>query len=89
MLQGCAEDFGPSTPANVELKAGMDATQDLKVDSGFVKTAEPPCIADPIPEPPTRYTGDQISIDLKGDLTDFFKSIATISGIEVQVDSCL
>jgi len=34
----------------------------------------------------TTYTGQLMSIDLKGDLRDFFRSIATISGLELQVD---
>src|SRR5262245_14596225 len=34
VLQGCSEEFGLTTTASVELKAGVDATQDLKMEPG-------------------------------------------------------
>src|SRR5437867_412463 len=40
VLQGCAEEFGLTASTNVELKTGVNVTQDLKMESGFVKTAE-------------------------------------------------
>jgi hypothetical protein len=91
VIQGCAEEFGPSTLANVELKPGMDVTQDLTMGTGFVKTAEPSCSMDsttdaPIPHRPHEYSGEIMSFDLKGDVRDFFRSIALISGLELDVD---
>ena len=39
VIQGCAEEFGPSSPVNFELGAGMDLTQDVTMSAGFVRTA--------------------------------------------------
>jgi len=100
VMQGCAEEFGPSDPADVELKAGADATQDLKMNTGFVKTAEPSCAIDAIIQPPVstadvavarrrtrdEYTGQIMSIDLQGSLREFLQSIASISGLDVIMD---
>src|SRR5262245_36923577 len=49
VLQGCAEEIGLTSSTNVELKPGADVTQDLKMESGFVRTAEPVCIMDSPP----------------------------------------
>src|SRR5262249_43913668 len=35
------------------------------------------------------YDGQLVSLDLKGDLRDFFQSIARISGIDFRVDSSI
>ena len=101
VLQGCTEEFGPSAVANVELKAGMDVTQDLKIDGPFVKTAEPACDPHAIhlqpsvvtagvsslgSRPPHQYTGELISIDMKADIRDFIQYITAISGFEIDLD---
>jgi len=94
VIQGCSEESGPSTAANVELKAGMEVTRDLTMSSGFVKTADPSCFVDstadsPIPRPVHHYTGASMSIDLKGDIKDFFQSIAAISGLQFDVEPAI
>jgi hypothetical protein len=70
----------------VELAAGMDAKQDLTIEPGFVRTAELICGVDPPPRGSHQYTGQTISFDLQGDIRDFFRRIASISGLEVAVD---
>src|SRR5262249_52008720 len=93
VMQGCSEEFGPSRPEKVELKAGMDATQDLTAPAGFVKTIEPVCGIDSTadspstPPPPHEYTGKLMSVDIKGDAKEFFRSVALVSGLEVNVDA--
>jgi hypothetical protein len=92
MMQGCSDQFGPSASATVDLKAGMEVTQDLPMSRDVPKTAER-CI-DLIGEPstprgPHEYTGDLMSFDGKGDVRDFFRSIAQISGVEINVDASI
>jgi len=87
VLQACSEDFGPSASASVELVAGKDAIQDLTTEPGFVRTAEPICGMEPQAAREThRYSGAIMSIDLQGDLKDFFLRIASISGLELDVN---
>jgi hypothetical protein len=91
LMQACSSQFGPSTSATVELKAGMAASQDLPVSNDFPNgVSDFSCedsAFDPLGPPgPHEYTGVPLSFDLKGDPKDFFRSIARISGIEVDVD---
>src|SRR5262245_7901109 len=62
VIQGCAEAFGPSAPANVELKAGMHVTQDLTfATTDSLNATAPSClesIADAAnPSRAREYTG--------------------------------
>jgi hypothetical protein len=85
VLQACSEEFGLSAAANVELAAGTDAKQDLTTEPGFVKTVEPVCVMEP-PRDTRRYFGAIISIDLQGDIKDFFRRIASIIGLKLDVN---
>jgi hypothetical protein len=87
VLQACSEEFGPSLSANVELAAGMDAKQDLTTEPGFVRTAEPVCTMEAqAPRETKHYSDATMSIDLQGDINDFFRRIASISGLELDVN---
>jgi hypothetical protein len=93
-MQGCSDQFGPSTSETVELKAGIDAAQDLSISSDFPKAAEASCNIDsstdsPVPRRPHEYTGALMSFDLKGDIRNFFRSISMISGVELDVDKSI
>jgi hypothetical protein len=92
MMQGCSDQFGPSASATVDLKAGMEVAQNLPITDDLQKTAER-CI-DLIGEPstprgPHEYKGELMSFDGKGDVRDFFRSIAQIGGVEVSVDASI
>jgi len=86
VLQACSEEFGPSASANLELAAGMEAQQDLTTERGFVRTAEPVCATEQAPRETKLYSDATMSIDLQGDIKDFFRRIASISGLELDVD---
>src|SRR5262249_28405712 len=40
----------------------------------------------PTPRSPHQYTGEVMSFDLNGNVRDFFRSVAMISGVELDVD---
>jgi hypothetical protein len=91
-VQACSNQFGPSTVASIELKAGLDATLDLPISSDVPRTAEASCnmdsVADSaIPRGPHEYTGKLMSFDVKGDVRDFLRSVALISGVELDADA--
>src|SRR5215475_1607015 len=90
IMQACSGQFGPSTSATVELKASMDAIQDLTVNNDFSKAPDFSCVDSAVaPLGASRlhdYTGAPLSFDLKGNVKDFFRSIARVSGLEVDVD---
>jgi hypothetical protein len=85
VLQACSEQFGPSASASVEL-AGIEAKQDLVIEPGFVRTAEPICAIEPQASKTRPYSGAIMSIDLQGDIKDFFRRVASISGLELDVN---
>jgi hypothetical protein len=89
-MQACSGQFGPSISATVELNAGMNISQDLPPDNDFPKAADFSCVDSAVdalgPPGSHEYTGAPLSFDLKGDAKDFFRSIARISGLEVDVD---
>lgn len=91
LMQACSAQFGPSTSATVELKDGMNASQDLPVSNDFPKgvsdfSCEEPAIEPLGPPGPHDYTGVPLSFDLKGDVKDFFRSMARTSGLKVDVE---
>jgi Carboxypeptidase regulatory-like domain/Family of unknown function (DUF6152) len=91
LMQACSGQFGLSISATVELKAGMNASQDLPVSNdlpnGVSDFSCEESALDPLGTPgPHEYTGAPLSFDLKGDAKDFFRSIARISGLEVDVE---
>jgi len=88
IVQGCDEQSGPSMPVDVELKAGVELTQDLTIDTVFAKTAEPACGADSTPAS-HEYAGAAMSFDSNADNADlraFFRSIGSLSGLQVEID---
>jgi hypothetical protein len=86
VLQACSEEFGPSASANVDVAAGIEGKQDLVIEPGFVRTAEPICAIEPQASKTTPYSGAIMSIDLQGDIKDFFRRVASISGLELDVN---
>jgi hypothetical protein len=87
VIQGCAEEFGPTSSASVEVKAAVAVTQDLKTEAGFAKTADAVCGLDTQPTRGARkYIGETMSIDLKGDIREFLRQVASLPGLELDVD---
>jgi hypothetical protein len=88
-MQSCAEPWGPSSPADVELKTGLNAIQDLPIPNA-TRTAEGACNPDSVVSPTPRdafgdHAGEFMSFDLNGDITEFFRSIASVSHLELDV----
>src|SRR5262245_46804289 len=53
-MQSCAEQLGPSTSANVELRAGMEAIQDLSIRANIAGVVKGACSPDSIVSPAFR-----------------------------------
>jgi hypothetical protein len=86
VLQACSDKFGLSSLASVEIAAGIDAKQDLTTELAFFPdTGEPGCATDPQTSKTTHYSGAIMSVDQQGDIKDFFRRIASISGLELDV----
>src|SRR6185295_12224954 len=83
--------FGPSLPNTAELKAAVNVSVELTIDSDSAGPNATSCAADftadaSFSRPAREYTGSMMSTDLKGDLREFFRSIAAITGVQLDVD---